>query len=132
MQKNAFLIIAIIILVVLGGFYLFSSREQQTACTLEAKICPDGSSVSRVAPNCDFAPCPGEKEGILVSSPKRNETIKSPLIIEGEANATTMLIYYGKTYILPILHASLSEEEYTYFDSLFQSIIGVAEFAKTS
>jgi len=85
MQKNAFLIIAIIILVVLGGFYLFSSREQQTACTLEAKICPDGSSVSRVAPNCDFAPCPGEKEGILVSSPKRNETIKSPLIIEGEA-----------------------------------------------
>ena len=85
MQKNAFLIIAIIILVVLGGFYLFSSREQQTACTLEAKICPDGSSVCRVAPNCDFAPCPGEKEGILVSSPKRNETIKSPLIIEGEA-----------------------------------------------
>jgi len=85
MQKNAFLIIAIIILVVLGGFYLFSSREQQTACTLEAKICPDGSSVGRVAPNCDFAPCPGEKEGILVSSPKRNETIKSPLIIEGEA-----------------------------------------------
>ena len=85
MQKNAFLIIAIIILVVLGGFYLFSSREQQTACTLEAKICPDGSSVGRVAPNCDFALCPGEKEGILISSPKRNETIKSPLIIEGEA-----------------------------------------------
>ncbi len=85
MQKNAFLIIAIILIVILGGFYFFSSREQQIACTLEAKICPDGSSVSRVAPNCDFAPCPGEKEGILVSSPKRNETIKSPLIIEGEA-----------------------------------------------
>jgi len=85
MQKNAFLIIAIILIVILGGFYFFSSREQQIACTLEAKICPDGSSVSRVAPNCDFAPCPGEKEGILISSPKRNETIKSPLIIEGEA-----------------------------------------------
>jgi len=28
------------------------------ACTLEAKICPDGSSVGRTGPNCEFAPCP--------------------------------------------------------------------------
>ena len=28
-------------------------------CTRDAKICPDGSSVGRVAPSCDFAPCPG-------------------------------------------------------------------------
>lgn len=27
-------------------------------CTLEAKICPDGSSVGRTGPNCEFAPCP--------------------------------------------------------------------------
>lgn len=30
----------------------------QVACTLEAKICPDGSSVGRQGPNCEFAPCP--------------------------------------------------------------------------
>lgn len=29
------------------------------ACTQEAMICPDGSAVGRVGPNCDFAPCPG-------------------------------------------------------------------------
>ena len=29
------------------------------ACTEEAKICPDGSAVGRIGPNCDFAPCPG-------------------------------------------------------------------------
>lgn len=28
------------------------------ACTMEAKICPDGSSVGRTGPNCEFAPCP--------------------------------------------------------------------------
>jgi len=28
------------------------------ACTMEAKICPDGSSVGRVPPDCEFAPCP--------------------------------------------------------------------------
>lgn len=29
-------------------------------CTEEAKVCPDGSSVGRTGPNCEFAPCPGE------------------------------------------------------------------------
>jgi membrane protein YqaA with SNARE-associated domain len=30
-----------------------------TACTMEAKLCPDGTtSVSRQGPNCEFAPCP--------------------------------------------------------------------------
>ncbi len=29
-------------------------------CTLDAKICPDGSSVGRQGLNCEFAPCPGE------------------------------------------------------------------------
>lgn len=28
------------------------------SCTMEAKICPDGTSVGRVPPQCDFAPCP--------------------------------------------------------------------------
>lgn len=29
-----------------------------SVCTLEAKICPDGSSVGRTGPNCEFATCP--------------------------------------------------------------------------
>ncbi len=28
------------------------------ACTEEAKLCPDGSAVGRIGPNCEFAPCP--------------------------------------------------------------------------
>lgn len=28
------------------------------ACTADAKLCPDGSYVSRTGPNCEFAPCP--------------------------------------------------------------------------
>lgn len=28
-------------------------------CTMEAKLCPDGSYVGRSGPNCAFAPCPG-------------------------------------------------------------------------
>lgn len=27
-------------------------------CTMEARLCPDGSMVGRSGPNCEFAPCP--------------------------------------------------------------------------
>lgn len=36
-----------------------SESYPPVACTMDAKICPDGSAVGRVAPNCEFAPCPG-------------------------------------------------------------------------
>jgi hypothetical protein len=34
------------------------NTNRPVACTADAKLCPDGSYVSRVAPNCNFAPCP--------------------------------------------------------------------------
>ena len=36
----------------------FQSKEVVTSCTQEAKICPDGSSVFRISPNCEFGSCP--------------------------------------------------------------------------
>ncbi len=33
--------------------------DDVTFCTEDAKQCPDGSYVGRVAPSCEFAPCPG-------------------------------------------------------------------------
>jgi hypothetical protein len=32
--------------------------NNQVACTMEAKLCPDGSSVGRSGPKCEFLPCP--------------------------------------------------------------------------
>jgi len=34
------------------------NKPWERACTEEAKICPDGSAVGRMGPNCEFAPCP--------------------------------------------------------------------------
>ncbi len=49
----------------IGGYYLGSNKitqpsnpPDQQACTMEAKLCPNGTSVGRVPPNCDFTPCP--------------------------------------------------------------------------
>jgi hypothetical protein len=35
--------------------------EEAVFCTMDAKICPDGSSVGRVPPSCEFEACPGEE-----------------------------------------------------------------------
>ena len=39
---------------------LRGNNGEPIVCTQEAKICPDGSSVSRTGPNCKFAACPKE------------------------------------------------------------------------
>ncbi|MDD4625444.1 MAG: hypothetical protein PHC82_03925 [Candidatus Pacebacteria bacterium] len=36
----------------------FFESESPISCTAEARLCPDGSYVGRVLPNCDFAECP--------------------------------------------------------------------------
>src|SRR3989344_3467150 len=52
----------LILLAIVGtasAVYLFlNNPSKQKACTQEAKICPDGSSVGRTGPNCEFTPCP--------------------------------------------------------------------------
>jgi len=37
---------------------IFHFQQNPVACTLEAKLCPDGTSVGREGPKCDFAECP--------------------------------------------------------------------------
>ncbi len=79
-------ILALILMVGLGFFINKTRQPEEVACTLEAKLCPDGSAVGRMPPDCEFALCPGESsEGILVSLPKTGDVVKSPLKIEGEA-----------------------------------------------
>ena len=64
MNKYYYIIGAVIVVVI--GIAL-QQNSQPRACTEEAKLCPDGSAVGRVAPNCDFAPCPSCKcpEGFM-------------------------------------------------------------------
>ncbi|MFA5173497.1 MAG: hypothetical protein WC435_03840 [Candidatus Paceibacterota bacterium] len=54
------LIIAVLVLILAGGilfFVYYSKKSEPKSCTLEAKICPDGTSVGRSGPNCEFAKC---------------------------------------------------------------------------
>lgn len=65
-----FVLVLILVLTVAGGAYylgakgIFNLKQSSTgrACTEEAKICPDGTSVGRVGPNCEFTECPVSNE----------------------------------------------------------------------
>jgi len=35
-----------------------STDDNSVVCTMDAKICPDGSFVGRISPDCEFASCP--------------------------------------------------------------------------
>lgn len=60
----AWLLVPYVLWVSFAGYLNYSlwalnkNSVMQTACTMEAKLCPDGSSVGRSGTNCEFAACP--------------------------------------------------------------------------
>ena len=63
------IILIIILLVLWGGYSYFNrdttqnlneipSRGDEIMCTMDARMCPDGSYVGRQAPDCKFQICP--------------------------------------------------------------------------
>lgn len=64
MKKEHILGIGILVVVIAAAFWALNARVVLApigggkACTMEAKICPDGSAVGRTGPNCEFAECP--------------------------------------------------------------------------
>jgi len=67
MKSSTIVAILLVLIGVLMGWYWWSQNggpampgfgPMPQACTMEAMVCPDGSSVARTGPNCAFAPCP--------------------------------------------------------------------------
>jgi hypothetical protein len=64
-MKQLIIGVVLIVLIGIGAFVYRNAMESPVtqappegkACTLEAKVCPDGTSVGRTGPNCEFAAC---------------------------------------------------------------------------
>ncbi|MCL9972155.1 MAG: MliC family protein [Candidatus Pacebacteria bacterium] len=78
---------------------------QPVACTLDAKICPDGSAVGRTAPSCEFAPCPVIPVDYVCASEKYFTATFTDDIV-------TLALSDGRTLILSIAEAA-SGAKYT-------------------
>jgi hypothetical protein len=65
-SSPAFIFGVVILVFIVGGIlYIYNPTPTEVGdtsggvvCTMEAKLCPDGSYVGRSGPNCEFAPCP--------------------------------------------------------------------------
>ncbi len=62
------ILIIILVATIAGGgilawqyWWLPKEEANDVACTMEAKVCPDGSAVGRTGPNCEFTECPAAK-----------------------------------------------------------------------
>lgn len=85
MKKSLVIIIAILLLGA-GGFALFGKKQsEQVSCTMEAKICPDGSAVGRSGPKCEFAPCPD----VAQNKPPKTSTSEFVLPLGGTEQRVT-------------------------------------------
>ncbi|HRZ30517.1 MAG TPA: DUF333 domain-containing protein [Candidatus Paceibacterota bacterium] len=58
--------------------------SEPVVCTKEAKICPDGSAVGRVGPDCEFTSCLKLEDNFRGLNIKAGDNITSPLKITGE------------------------------------------------
>lgn len=62
MKTLLFGIVLIVLLGVAGFFYRnvmeTAGNPEPVACTMDAKMCPDGSAVGRTGPSCAFSACP--------------------------------------------------------------------------
>ncbi|MEK7669318.1 MAG: hypothetical protein AAB350_01875 [Patescibacteria group bacterium] len=75
MNNKIFVFIFIIVVFILGGLlYIYNpdpieyknpNDTPSVACTMEAKLCPDGSYVGRTGPNCEFEDCPIPPDAIF-------------------------------------------------------------------
>ena len=85
-----FLILALVSLLVV--FELFSKQlfpfantnnnNGQIACTMEAKLCPNGSYVARSGPNCEFATCPNNETSTTSQSSEENPVLPEENIFD--------------------------------------------------
>lgn len=60
-MKGLLLGVLLIIIVGFGGLVYRNAVEypvQQTACPMDAQVCPDGTSLGRTGPSCTFPTCP--------------------------------------------------------------------------
>ncbi|MES2953460.1 MAG: hypothetical protein V4674_02780 [Patescibacteria group bacterium] len=76
MNKQSLSILGLFL--VASGLLLFAGKTPESpggvACTLEAKICPDGSAVGRTGPHCEFAACPAVATSTVVVVPPGTKT----------------------------------------------------------
>lgn len=104
---------------------LSTPTSNKTVCTLEAKVCPDGTSVIRTGPNCEFEPCPTPAETPSVTADWKIYT--DPLYLIKYPQTWTLVnlpkdqqieIYYQPDLTQPVGSIAINESDVASLGSL--------------
>ena len=76
------LIIPLFLLTIIFSGCIIKQTAIPQACDTDAKVCPDGSTVVRTLPNCEFAPCPTVK---VSPTPIKACTMEAKMCPDGSA-----------------------------------------------
>ena len=92
-KAAAWLLVPYILWVSFAGFLNYSiwqlsvNASKPVYCTQEAKLCPDGSYVGRIWPNCEFAACPGNiilPQGYSLDSYKIEKVLEITCVVNDD------------------------------------------------
>ena len=92
------------------AFLISCAQNQPIACTADAKICPDGESVGRIPPKCEFAECPKSDEKAIkeivelceTENPRFNPNLECQKIIDQKYTKEKCTFKLGETKFLPL------------------------------
>jgi hypothetical protein len=126
-SKN--ILLAILVLLLLAGLTYLAweklvRQPKLISCTMEAKLCDDGSSVGRTGPNCEFTACPENKlprgytlksysvEKIMETSCAKNNDCQTPdeYLIKSRCPFTSLCLQNKCTVVCPA-YAGLSWDD---------------------
>lgn len=90
-----------------------AASPPQIACTMEAKICPDGSAVGRTGLNCEFAACPTPNNGLQTKYIKAQEWPPTITITDGPLACAGKKIINGTPYCITAQSEGAAGSTYT-------------------
>lgn len=98
MKKSVWVVVGVIIILVVAVLIYFTYFSRSRACTMEAKMCPDGTGVGRNPNlNCEFDPCPEKIELVEVDFMISNEdTDREITIMADKENEKLFELIVGK------------------------------------
>lgn len=101
MKYALFGLIALAVLAGIASTFLSPQQEEVVACTMDAMVCADGSTVGRSGPNCEFV-CPpapevaaevterieAKRDLITLTGPAPGAVVINPFTISGQARGS--------------------------------------------